>query len=378
MLGIKLIEPFQNYKSMFNDIDDFIRKPKSKIDWSLRQDKFDFFKKLMDISFDRNFEEQHFFPVFLYPRTSDKKRQANEVSVFVKANKELFLSKKLVLLMVDITEAMDSACANVIENLAVDLNDICTVYLIDGDRKKTSRTYIHHYAMHWIHHKLHENLYNILDLSWNYKTFIFMNKMARCHRVQMLNEILENNLRKHGYISFTKETSCCTEWPSRYPAVLNANFDILDFNNVLEKNPTQYAPFEYCNKSFLFLNTETYCGDDRMFLTEKTFKPMRLGMPFMTIANVGTLDYLKELGFRTFGNWFDESYDTELDLDKRIAIIMNELKRLSTLGHDKIFSMRDEMKPILEHNKRLVEEKTYGKAEIEDVLVKIYEKERIK
>lgn len=365
---------------MHGSLDEIKKNPNTdvKLDWTMRRDKFDFFKNLMNISFDENFDQQYFFPVFLPSDTKHKKLQANEVLNFVNTNKELFKTKRLILLMVDVYEAMDAACADVIDELAIELKDTCPVYLIDGDRKKFSRNYIHYYAMHWVHHTLNDNEYNIVDLDWNYKTFIFMNKMARCHRVQMISELLKNGLRKHGYISFTKETSCCTTWPGQYPAVMKEKFDILDFKNVLEKNPTQYVPFSYCKKSFLFLNSETYTGDDKMFLTEKTFKPMRVGMPFITIANVGTLEYLKELGFRTFGNWIDESYDTEVNLDKRIAIIIKELKRFSMMGHDKIFEMRGEMKPILEHNKRLVEEKTYGKADIEDVLIDIYEKERIR
>jgi hypothetical protein len=376
MFGIKILEPFQNYKNVFPEaLPDY--RPAVRKDWSLRQNKFDFFREYLDVSTERIFDKQYFFPVYLKATLLDKKGQTSQLLDFVKANKELFVSKKLILLLVDIYEAMDQPDADLINDVAKELIDTCPVYLIDCDRKKTSRNYIHYYVCHWLHHTMHGTPYDVVEMTPNHKTFIFMNRMARCHRVQMLSEILNNKLRKYGHISFTKEISCCSNWPGKYPEVFKAKFDILDFKNVREKNPTQFVPIRHCEDSFLFLNSETYTGADKMFLTEKTFKPIRLGMPFMTIANVGTLEYLKELGFRTFGDWFDESYDTEVDLDKRIAIIIKELKRINKIGHYDRFMMRDEMKSILEHNKRLVEEKTYGKADIENVLIDIYEKNRL-
>jgi hypothetical protein len=45
------------------------------------------------------------------------------------------------------------------------------------------------------------------------------------------------------------------------------------------------------------------------FITEKTFKPIALRHPFMVYGHSGTLARLHELGFETFPEMFDESYD---------------------------------------------------------------------
>jgi hypothetical protein len=45
------------------------------------------------------------------------------------------------------------------------------------------------------------------------------------------------------------------------------------------------------------------------FITEKTFKPIALQHPFMVFGHSGTLTRLHELGFETFPEIFDESYD---------------------------------------------------------------------
>lgn len=47
--------------------------------------------------------------------------------------------------------------------------------------------------------------------------------------------------------------------------------------------------------------------------TEKTYKPISAGMPFVMVASQGFLYRLRKMGFRTFHPWIDESYDQEPD-----------------------------------------------------------------
>ena len=62
-------------------------------------------------------------------------------------------------------------------------------------------------------------------------------------------------------------------------------------------------------------NTTTW-GENRTpylgpwpFITEKTFKPIALQHPFMVYGHSNTLSRLRDLGFETFPEMFDESYD---------------------------------------------------------------------
>lgn len=47
--------------------------------------------------------------------------------------------------------------------------------------------------------------------------------------------------------------------------------------------------------------------------TEKTYKPISAGMPFVMVASQGFLYRLRKMGFCTFHPWIDESYDQEPD-----------------------------------------------------------------
>tara|TARA_B100000809_G_C15057646_1_gene501211 strand:+ start:11 stop:1363 length:1353 start_codon:yes stop_codon:yes gene_type:complete len=71
------------------------------------------------------------------------------------------------------------------------------------------------------------------------------------------------------------------------------------------------------------------------FVTEKTYHPIYFGQPFMVIGSKGTLKYLKDIGYNTFPEIFDESYDDMFDLNDRVDSVVNELQRIIDLGEDR-------------------------------------------
>jgi hypothetical protein len=74
--------------------------------------------------------------------------------------------------------------------------------------------------------------------------------------------------------------------------------------------------------------TDSYCnivlethfdadGSGGAFLTEKTFKPIKFGQPFVVVGAPGSLQALRDLGYRTFDHAIDNSYDLEPDNTQR-------------------------------------------------------------
>jgi len=107
--------------------------------------------------------------------------------------------------------------------------------------------------------------------------------------------------------------------------------------------------FDQSAKSLLYLVTETVATGRRHHLTEKTFKPIAMGMPFIIVGTQGSLRYLRSYGFKTFGDLWDESYDDEPDDHKRIEKIAQVLELLESLGDDRQ-AIFDTAWPIIEHN----------------------------
>ena len=108
--------------------------------------------------------------------------------------------------------------------------------------------------------------------------------------------------------------------------------------------------FELCEESMIYHVSETVFFGRRNHLTEKTFKPIALGMPFVLSAPVGSLEYLRQYGFKTFDSVWDERYDTIKEDNERVEVlsfILNKLDKKSEQEKNDIFK---KCIPIIEHN----------------------------
>ena len=80
--------------------------------------------------------------------------------------------------------------------------------------------------------------------------------------------------------------------------------------------------------TYFSLVTETTFDYMHSFKTEKIAKPLAIGHPWIAAANAGFYQDLKNLGFKTFNNLIDESFDsidTPLDRCARIAKVVEDL-----------------------------------------------------
>jgi hypothetical protein len=108
--------------------------------------------------------------------------------------------------------------------------------------------------------------------------------------------------------------------------------------------------FDPCAESLVYHVTETVYTGRRLQLTEKSFKPIALGMPFVLSATAGSLAYLRSYGFRTFGEFWDESYDLETDDFLRAEKVAAVLKQLDDLSDHKKQELFQACWPVIEHN----------------------------
>jgi hypothetical protein len=197
------------------------------------------------------------------------------------------------------------------------------------------------------------------------KTFIMPNRIIagqRQHRLIMLYHIF-----KFGMTS--NHISCPAICPAENVPIEDAIKDLVNkYPDIKEVFNTESFPmsfsgeegspmdsyklslFNECSESLLYLVTETIATGRRQHLTEKTFKPICLRMPFMIVGTRGSLQYLRSYGFKTFGHLWDESYDDEIHDDQRIEKIAFTLRAMDILPpHEKqrLFDMAQE---ICEYN----------------------------
>ena len=74
------------------------------------------------------------------------------------------------------------------------------------------------------------------------------------------------------------------------------------------------------------------------FITEKTYKVIKYGQPFVIAGPPGTLAQLKKDGYRTFDSVIDPAYDSITDNTRRWHTVKQLLQQLKNRGCQNIFS----------------------------------------
>ena len=105
----------------------------------------------------------------------------------------------------------------------------------------------------------------------------------------------------------------------------------------------------YEDSMFTFVTETTYYADE-FYISEKTLKPIGHSHPFLVFGSVGTLRELKNMGFKTFEPFIDESYDLETDMQKRIDMIFDEIFKLVNKSDDEKIQWMENVKPIVDFN----------------------------
>ena len=195
-------------------------------------------------------------------------------------------------------------------------------------------------------------------------TFLAPNRIVageRRHRLEMLYYIFKNRMT-HNHIS------CPAVCPAENISIIDAAAPLVaKYPDIQQVFADQTLPinfqdetdhpmhscwlslFDQAGESLLHLVTETVATGRRHHLTEKTFKPIALGMPFVIVGTRGSLEYLRSYGFRTFENIWDESYDQADDAVRieRIAELLKSLDQLPQLAKQDLFEQCYE---VIEHN----------------------------
>jgi hypothetical protein len=109
----------------------------------------------------------------------------------------------------------------------------------------------------------------------------------------------------------------------------------------------KYHVNSYCN-----IVMETHFDADQSggaFLTEKTFKPIKHGQLFFIAGPAGSLQMLRELGYRVFDEVLDNSYDLEQDHTQRWMA----LTRSIYFAQSKLPELFEQARADIEHNQQL-------------------------
>ena len=103
---------------------------------------------------------------------------------------------------------------------------------------------------------------------------------------------------------------------------------------------------------------ESHVSGTTFFPTEKTLRPMWLKKPFIVFGSKDYLLYLRQMGFRTFADFWDEEYDG-YETRERYVRILALLDQLSKKSYSELQSMYLDLQYTLQHNYDLLQNQTY-------------------
>lgn len=212
-------------------------------------------------------------------------------------------------------------------------------------------------------------LKNDLDGSrYRQSKFILFNRRMRAHRIVLLSllgiDFIKNNKVSYDitkgendyHLHFFKGSNRITE---EYEDVAYNNFikiqqerqiSSIDFRNVHGTVGFGCEMKEPYLDSYIHIVTETNFYEPGLYFSEKTWKPILNLQPFIQLNYPNSLKALREMGFKTFHPFIDESYDGIIDNKERMVAVFKEIERINNLNvkeiHDWYFSIRE----ILIHN----------------------------
>jgi len=196
------------------------------------------------------------------------------------------------------------------------------------------------------------------------KHFNMMNRnTTRLHRPYFVGRMIQEGIIDKGLVSLfqsddfdnqTFESDVYKSVQQNYPFYIDEDDAerVSAFHNYLSVN-TPYI------ESLFTIVGETNADDTSIFITEKTLKPIMNLHPFFVVGNPNTLKKLQELGFKTFSSIWDESYDSELNLEKRIEMIISEVKKLTDLTLEQLDEKIQKIKNICIYNRELLVKLNY-------------------
>jgi hypothetical protein len=84
--------------------------------------------------------------------------------------------------------------------------------------------------------------------------------------------------------------------------------------------------------------------------TEKTWKCLGSGKPFISMMGAGSLALLRNMGFETYHSWINEEYDQEPNAWRRLDLVKAEIDRLANLSPTELVVVYNNLKTIADRN----------------------------
>ena len=142
-------------------------------------------------------------------------------------------------------------------------------------------------------------------------------------------------------------------WRNAVKDFVSQGPNFCDSNDDQSHNDHRHVPVNLYQNSYCHLVLETLFDADQSggaFLTEKTYKAIKFGQPFVIVGTKHSLYTLRQQGYKTFDHMIDNSYDEITDNTQRWLAVRNSiLKILSQDMHQWFIKCL----PDIRHNQKI-------------------------
>lgn len=195
------------------------------------------------------------------------------------------------------------------------------------------------------------------------KQFTCLNRLHKWWRATAMSDLWRSALLDNSYWSYCEpaygEDNDC---PIEVDLIPRLRYDRTKFladapyysDDLSDSDRNNHAVMEekYYNNSYCQIVLESQFDVDQsngVFITEKTFKPIKHGQLFFIAGAAGSLQALRDLGYRTFDTLLDNRYDTIANHTQRWQALRDSI----ALASKNLPELFDRAKQDLEHNQQL-------------------------
>ena len=208
------------------------------------------------------------------------------------------------------------------------------------------------------------------------RRYLSLNSTPRPARLMLLTRLMQGGLWDLGFVSFGGFERMEADKGSSFGKYLHDFVRLPGFEDLAwELRPYLYelarrgrlvlsdAPIVPTHKdlvrprcmpeygeSWFSIITETEMLDRPSRITEKVLKPLLNLHPLVLFGNPGSLKLIRGLGFVTFPQLIDESYDEELEPARRFELAFAEVTRLCRLDEGELARLSGALAEALEFN----------------------------
>jgi hypothetical protein len=186
------------------------------------------------------------------------------------------------------------------------------------------------------------------------KHAVCLNHYRKEHRTKTVNHIIEQCDVDKFHLSYISEGIHLEDEKQ------TLNFKIAEWQDT--------PPTEIIEDAYVNIVAETYFNEYRdysfdkiknikekmlPFLTEKSFKCAYYYQPMLMVGMKDSLKVWRALGFKSFPEFFDESYDECADDDTRLSMVLEEILKIQSMPIEELHSIYHSPTMIekLKHNK---------------------------